>query len=234
MKLTLIDIKQETKDVRSFIFEPEKPLTWVAGQFMEYTLPHDHTDERSEKRWFTISSAPFTLKPQITTRLASEKGSSFKNALVSLKIGDEIEAGSPEGDFVIEETASNFVFVAGGIGITPFHSILAQALHDNQKLKVHLLYANKTHDIPFKEEFDEICAKNPNFRVEYIIDPDKINVEKIQSTMSSMQNPVLYISGPEPMVESLVKQLGDSGLTEDHIKTDYFPGYINEYSKNNS
>jgi ferredoxin-NADP reductase len=234
MKLKLVNIRQETKDVKSFIFEPENSITWVAGQFMQYTLPHKNPDDRKDQRWFTISSAPYTKKPQITTRLNPDKGSSFKSALQDLKIGDEIEVDAPEGDFVVEDPARNFVFVAGGIGVTPFHSILAEAQYGGQNLNVHMLYGNKSEDIPFKEEFEKMEAQNPNFKVEYIIDPDKISIEKIQDAMDLVENPLLYISGPEPMVESLVKQLGGKGIEENNIKTDYFPGYINEYSKASS
>jgi ferredoxin-NADP reductase len=198
---------------------------------MQYKLPHEHEDDRKDKRWFTISSAPYTKKPTITTRFTAGSGSSFKNTLKNLKIGDEVEAGTPEGDFIVEDPSGNFIFVAGGIGITPFHSILAQAAHDNQNLKVHLLYANRSGDIPFKEEFEEIARKNPNFKVEYIIDPGKIDVTKIKGAMSEVKNPIVYISGPEPMVESLVKELRDQGVDEKTLKTDYFPGYLNEYSK---
>jgi ferredoxin-NADP reductase len=231
MKLKLVEINQETADVKTFVFEPEQALGWVAGQFMQYHLPHQNEDERKEKRWFTISSAPFTKKPSITTRFTPEKGSSFKNTLKNLSVGDEIEADAPEGDFVLEDPKRNLVFVAGGIGITPFHSILTQAANDKLNLNVHLLYGNRSEDIPFKKEFDGLAQNNPTLQIEYIIDPDKINTMKIQQVMGAVENPLLYISGPEPMVESLVKELDKAGLKEKDIKTDYFPGYINEYTK---
>jgi ferredoxin-NADP reductase len=232
MKLKLISIRQETKDVKSFIFEPEQPINWQAGQFLQYTLPHPDEDDRKDQRWFTNSAAPSEKHIQITTRLASQKGSTFKNALSNLKIGDEIDADSPEGDFTLEDEAPNYIFIAGGIGITPFRSILVEANAQGKKLKVHLLYANRSEDIPFREELENLASKNPDFKIDYIIDPAKIDEDTMKAALAQADNPIVYVSGPEPMVESLNNDLLKLGLKEDHLKADYFPNYQDEYRKN--
>jgi ferredoxin-NADP reductase len=82
MKLRLIQKHQELHDVCSFVFEPEEPITWEAGQYMHYNFPHPDTDDRGVERWFTISTAPFEKNIRITTRLALEKGSSFKKGKI--------------------------------------------------------------------------------------------------------------------------------------------------------
>jgi len=84
MKLKLIEKKQETPDVISFIFSPSETLTWQPGQFLHYVLHHEPTDDRGSDRWFTNAAAPFEGNVRITTRLASENGSSFKKKLFSL------------------------------------------------------------------------------------------------------------------------------------------------------
>jgi ferredoxin-NADP reductase len=117
------------------------------------------------------------------------------------------------------------MFVAGGIGITPFRSILVEAAHQGQKLKVDLLYANRTTEIPFADELNEIAADNPDLKISYIVQPDRLDAQTIAQHYQSSDNPLVYISGPEPMVESLTDELKGLGIPEDSIKGDYFPGY---------
>jgi ferredoxin-NADP reductase len=71
MKLRFVKREEEVSGVYSFYFEPEQELSWIAGQFLYYTLPHPNADDRGLKRWFTISTAPFEAHPRITTRINS-------------------------------------------------------------------------------------------------------------------------------------------------------------------
>jgi len=80
MKLTLRTIKQEASDIFSFIFTPERPLRWKAGQYLHYILKHQKPDDRGVERYFSIASAPQEERVMLTTRFAP-KGSSFKKAL---------------------------------------------------------------------------------------------------------------------------------------------------------
>lgn len=221
MKLILKERKEVVPGVETFVFSPDAPLEWRAGQYLHYVLPHE-ADERGGERWFTVSSAPYEGTPAITTRHAAERGSSFKEKLFTLKPGDTIEADGPEGDFVVEDTAAHYVFLAGGIGITPFHSILKEADHAGQKLNVTLLYANRG-DAPFKPELDEWAGRNPNLHVHYLTGLlDKASIEKI---VQDTATPIFYVSGPEPMVKSVAEVLGTLGVPAQHIKLDDFPGY---------
>ena len=77
MKLKLAAKKTESPGVESFIFKPEEPLAWKAGQFLHYVLNHLATDDRGSDRWFTIASAPWERHVMLTTRLASKQGSTF-------------------------------------------------------------------------------------------------------------------------------------------------------------
>jgi ferredoxin-NADP reductase len=224
MNLKLTKIKPETNDVITFIFEPEEPLDWRAGQFLRYVLPHPNTDDRHDDRWFTIAAAPFEEHIQITTRF-SPKSSSFKKALRMLPIGAEIEAEGPEGEFVITDPERNYIFVAGGIGITPFRSILAEADHTGQKLKAHLLYGNRDNSIVFKDELDGFTRRNPKLTIDYIVDPDHIDEDRLRQAIQSADNPYIFISGPEPMVEALTVMVKKLGVSGNHIQTDFFPGY---------
>lgn len=228
MKLNLIRRKIEAPGVESFVFNPEEPLVWKAGQFLHYVLHHEPTDDRGSDRWFTIASAPFEKEIMITTRIAKEKGSSFKNALSALEINESIEISDIDGDFTIENPNQEYVFIAGGIGITPFHSILKEADHSYTKLNVTLIYANRDENIPFKESFDNFTKNNPNLVIHYITSPKRIDEGLIKELISDISKPLFYVSGPEPMVESMGDILKNMGVKKDHIKQDYFPGYTAE------
>lgn len=104
---------------------------------MSVELPHENPDGKGTKRWFTISSAPFEGIMQITTRMTD---SSFKQALATLPEGGHLDLLGPAiGRFTWQDTEKPVVFVAGGIGVTAFHSILRQRAHDQLPLNSHLI-----------------------------------------------------------------------------------------------
>jgi ferredoxin-NADP reductase len=139
MKLILVSKRPETTDVTSFLFRSDAPLKWQAGQFLHYSLPHPDTDDRGIARYFTIASVPFEGHVMLTTRFASERSSSFKRALRQLPVGAGVEVSEPDGDFVIGDPADQHVFIAGGIGITPFRAILLDSDHRGLPINATLL-----------------------------------------------------------------------------------------------
>ena len=191
MKLKLLEKRKEARYVTSFIFEPETPITWEAGQFMVYSLPHEKEDIRGRQRFFTISSAPFEKNPMISTRIFNRR-SSFKNALYNMKIGDEINAKGPDGDFVIDNPNQKSVFLAGGIGITPFRSIILELDHKNQPLNTTLLYSNKISDFPFKNRFDKIASKNTNLKIHYL-ENKRIDEDAIKEHVPNLGDIIFYV-----------------------------------------
>src|SRR5690348_15477044 len=148
MKLTLIEKENLVDNIWAFRFKPGEPLIWEAGQYIRVELAHDNPDNEGSKRWFTNSAAPYEGIVQITTRVTE---STFKQALSRLEPGDDslqlVE--NPEGDFVWQETGKPLVFIAGGIGVTPFRSILKQRVHEGLPLNVTLVYGSRTPDVPF-------------------------------------------------------------------------------------
>jgi ferredoxin-NADP reductase len=142
-----------------------------------------------------------------------------------LQPGEEVEADGPEGDFVVEDESRNYIFVAGGIGITPFRSILKEADVQGKQLNVNLLYANRDQNIPFKEELESFAANNPNLKIEYVIQPDSLTAKMIKEHADAAKDALIYLSGPEPMVKSFAAELKDLGVKDDHVKLDDFPGY---------
>lgn len=227
MRLTLKERKPEVPGVESFIFEPQEPLSWKAGQFLHYVLHHDPTDDRGSDRWFTVASAPFEKHVMLTTRFTEEDGSSFKKSLKELKVGETIEIADVDGDFLVENTDAEYVFIAGGIGITPFRAILKELDHLGKKIRATLLYSNRDENIPYKAELDALAAGNPDFKIKYIIG-SHIDEETVRKTAPNLQKSIFYISGPEPMVNAFNEMLKRMGVPESNLKGDWFPGYTAE------
>lgn len=223
MKLKLISKKPEQEGVYSFIFEPVQSISWVPGQYMHYVLPHPNVDNRGIERWFTISAAPFEKNLRITTRFAGYKGSSFKKALLALDIGNEVEADGPEGDFTLEKGDVHHILIAGGIGITPYRSMLAQLNYDGKDINAELLYANQDNNLVFGDELAKIEANLDSFHVHPFIGR-RLAPSDLKKYVSQ-PNSIFYISGPEPMVKNYQHVLETIGVTKEQIKTDFFPGY---------
>lgn len=225
MKLILKQRKKEAGNTESFVFQSEQGLSWQAGQFLHCWFEHQNTDDRGEERYFTISSAPFEEKIMLTTRFFGDQSSSFKKAFFSMKEGDVLSAEGPEGDFIIDKDDREFIFIAGGIGITPYRSMILDLDHKGKSIKGKLLYGNKDENFVFKEELEDVMAKHSDFSIHYFMGDKKINEEAIKKLVSEIGKPIFYVSGPEPMVEAFEKMLLKLGVAESDLKRDYFPGY---------
>ena len=226
--LTLEKIINETPEVKSYYFVADAPINFKAGQFLKYFLSHPESDQRGVSRYFTISSAPQEKTIMMTTKFVPGDGSSFKQALLKLAPGDHIEAEGPSGSFTYQDHLQEVVFVAGGIGITPFRAILVDLDQQNINPPITLLYANRTSDASFKNLFAELTKKHNRLKVDYVT--GLITEDTLKSHLINHPSAVFYLSGPEPMVESLKKSLENLGLPANQIKTDYFPGYEDEFT----
>lgn len=222
IQLMLVEKENLVDNIWAFRFRPSQPLTWIPGQFIRVELDHDNPDDEGIKRFFTISSAPYEGIVQITTRVTD---TTFKQALASIPIGGNLPMiKEPDGDFVWQDSDKPLVFVAGGIGITPFRSILKQRAHDNESLAATLIYSGRDENLPFKDEFDAWAHEHPEFVVKYVIG-ERVSAEKVAELQPNINESLVYISGPEPMVEQLGNQLKSAGLPEAQLQQDFFPHY---------
>jgi ferredoxin-NADP reductase len=223
MLLRLKDKVEELADVKSFIWESEEPISWKPGQFMEYTLEHPNPDDRGIKRYFTISSAPAENVIRQTTRIVLGKRSSLKEALDNLTLGSTIQAEGPKGKFVIEDFEAYYVLIAGGIGVTPYRSMITQFSHDKKSLRGVLIYQNKDENFLFQDLFESYAKENEDFRILYQL--EEITADNILEEIPVGTRPVFYISGPEGMVVHYQNKLLGMGFLDEQIKRDEFPGY---------
>jgi ferredoxin-NADP reductase len=141
--------------IYDFIFDKDKNFNFSAGQYLEWTLAHPKSDLRGVRRYFTIASSP----TEDTLRLGAkfyEPASTFKQHLMKLNVGDALVATQLSGDFTLpKDPQEKLVFIAGGIGITPFRSMVKYLKDINEMRDIILFYCNKTEDeIVYKEIFD--------------------------------------------------------------------------------
>lgn len=231
MKVNFDHADTEAERIRTFWFRPEKPFSYIAGQYIQLTLPHDKPDERGERRWFTLSSPPGHDMVSVTTKFAGEDSSSFKNALFSLQPGKELTMSDPMGDFVLPKDQSlPLIFVAGGIGLTPFHSMFEWMADHNEHRNIRFIYSVRQEgDIVFQKTFERagihatIIVGEPS--ASWGGERGRLTAELVIGLTQPSDKALIYLSGPEPMIEQLSKDLEAHDIRNEQLVTDFFPGY---------
>jgi ferredoxin-NADP reductase len=221
--LTLRERVELSPGVFEFVFAYDTPLQFEAGQYLEWTLPHKKADTRGNRRYLSISSEPGAREIRFATRIPP-RGSSFKRALMGLEPGARLSAASLAGDFTLPKDASkHLVFIAGGIGITPFASMLRHMLDSGEKRNITLIYAaNSESDFAYRDLIEEAKQKF-DLTVVYLAGA-KITEEGIRGAVPDILKPIFYISGPDIMVRIYRDMLAHLGVRPAHIRSDYFPG----------
>ena len=236
-KLTpeLVEKNKLASNIWEFVFKSQKKLDFVPGQYMEWTLSHQNTDSRGNRRFFTIASSPTEENLKLGIRF-EEKGSSFKRALFESEKNKTIVAGNLSGDFILPKNKQKLAFIAGGIGITPFRSII-KYLSDRKEVKdIILIYSNSEEkEIVYKDLFDEgkmiglkpfyTLTNNENMPTSWKGEKGRIDGNKIMRLIPDFKERLFYISGPQPFVQAMKRTLVELRVSRRQIKTDYFPGY---------
>lgn len=219
MNVTFTRKEQLGKDIFQFFFAPERPLRYQAGQFVEIGLINPKsTDERGSKRWFTLASSPNDEELAIITRVPAAP-STFKQSLLKLRPGDRLRMSEAMGDFVLPKNRQRaLVFIAVGIGVTPFKSMVDMLQSKNEERSVELLYAAAEEELLFLDEFKSYCKTTT-------ISGRHLTVEDLLSSVSDLNLKQVYISGPERMVEQFVNDLQSVEVAIGSLVTDYFHGY---------
>lgn len=221
--LTLTKKELVANNTYQLSFTSIPPINFQPGQYLEWSLPHQNADIRAFRRYFTISSSPTEKEIQVTFKVFPVS-SSFKNSLHKFKVGDKISASHIAGDFTPDNGTNNMVFIAGGIGVTPFRSIIKYYQDKNINKNIHLLYAcTNDDDFAFQSFFEE-TKKHLNLNTQYFISSkeQKIASDTIKK-IKDYQNYTYFISGPDAMVKHYKNLLQSLGIK--NIKTDYFPGF---------
>jgi glycine betaine catabolism B len=222
IKASLVQEKEIASHIMAFCFSTPHKLQFAPGQYLEWTLHHPRPDSRGIRRYFTIASSPTENGILLACKIP-EKPSTFKQTLLRLKKGENAIATGIEGDFTLPaDPAKKLVFIAGGIGITPFRSMAKYLIDKEESRDIVLLYAaNTKEEFAFEDVFSQ--AKNRGLRPVYI--PGKIYEHTFKEHVPDWQERLFYVSGPQPMVQAMQKTLSALGVKRTRIKHDYFPGY---------
>lgn len=214
MILKVISKKAETKNTFSLVLEKPANFSFYTGQYLDVELPVQ--DKYGNTRAFTIASSPTEDFLMIT----SKKGTTpFKKFMENLKPGDNITASHPAGTFTLDESEPA-VFIAGGIGITPFRSIIKYVLDQNFKTPLTLIYSNSDNNFLFKKELDWWQKQLPNLKIQYVV-TSKEGRPPVTCNLST----IYYLAGPPKMVDDFAKMLLELGVDETNIRYDRFDGY---------
>ena len=216
-------------------FVPEYAFSYKPGQYIEMTLPHHSADSRGLRRYFTLASSPTEETVRIGVRYY-EHGSTFKQAFQNINENTELSVGQLGGDFTLpKDPSKKLAFIAGGIGVTPFRSMVKYLDDTNDRRSVILLYGERTvEDIAYRDVFED-ARRNANISTTYVLSSPgsdspyvtygRIDVELIKTSVPDYLDRLFYISGPQSMVIGVKKSLLALGVPRRNIKTDYFFGY---------
>lgn len=210
--------------IADFIFEPGAKLSYKPGQYMEWTLPHSGADSRGDRRYFTLASSPTESQVRLGVKFYNGS-SSYKKALWRLDSDDVVVASQLGGDFVMPaDPERKLAFIAGGIGVTPYRSMLKYLVDIGEKRDIAMLYAaSSEQDIVYKDVL-EAARHALGVSIEYIVD-QRITPSLIRQQIPDHKDRLFYISGSHDMVTAMKKALLDIGVKRRHIKTDFFTGY---------
>jgi ferredoxin-NADP reductase len=211
-----------------FVFEDHTDFAFIPGQYMEWTLGHSKPDDRGNRRYFTLASSPTEKSIRVGVRF-SDASSTFKKTLLGMTPGSTIVAGQRSGDFVLpEDPGQKLVFIAGGIGITPFRSIIKYITDTNERRDIVLFYCVRSEsEIVYKDVF-EAAEKLTGMKTVYIITQrdGRLDRNKMAAFVPDWNKRMFYLSGPNSLVNGFSATLRDLGVHESRIKTDFFPGFM--------
>ena len=211
----------------AFRFSKPAGFAFEAGQSVTLSLIDPPAEANSTQRIFSLVSAPFEEELIVATRMRD--GSAYKRALKALPLGARIKLKGPRGLLTLHEDRSRAaVFIAGGIGITPFMSMLRQAAHDRLARRLFLLYSNRRpQDAPFLAELQALAQRGDSFRLlARMTDADGfLDSEAVKSLVGDAAAPVYYLAGPPAMVGAMKAVLRSAGIGDSDVRSEQFYGY---------
>jgi len=224
-------------DTYDFVFAPDKPLKFKAGQYLEWTLPHTKSDTRGNRRYFTIASSPTEAEIRMGVKFYPN-ASSFKKALAAMGTDDVVVASQLAGSFTLpRDITQKLVFIAGGIGVTPFRSMLKYLIDTNEKRDIIMFYSNLTAgDIAYQDVCNQ-AEKQLGIQTVYTLTDINqipsfwqgrtgfIDARMIAEEVSDYHDRIFYISGPQSIVTAMSEVLRKMGIKGSRIKKDFFPGF---------
>ena len=234
---TLLGSETVAEGTMAFRLARPADFKFEAGQSMNVSLiDPPETDGKGNARTFSIVSAPHETGLAVATRM---RDTAFKRALKSMPVGGRVSLRGPAGKFTLDGAdARPAVFLAGGIGITPFVSMLRHAAHTRLARDLWLFYSNRRpEDAAFLDELSVLPRRNPRFGfVGTMVEMAKsssawsgetgfLDRAMLERHLKDLSASVYYVAGPPGLVEAMQKMLAEAGVKDDAIRTDEFYGY---------
>ena len=232
----LKDRKEVAEGTMALRFEKPSGWTFEAGQYLDMTLlDPSETDSEGNVRSFTIASAPHEETLMVATRM---RDTAFKNVLRTMPLGTAVKIEGPSGDLILKKDSRAAIFLAGGIGITPFRSIVHWAAKQKLTNPIILFYSNRRpEDAAFLAELQSLERDNPKYKIiASMTEMEKshrpwngetglIDQEMLGRHLEGVASPIYYIAGPPAMVKGLHEMLSKAGLNDADIRAEEFSGY---------
>ena len=236
MRASVKESREVAKGTLFVVFDLNgEEVEFRPGQYFWVELPdRGHEDEKGLRRHISVATSPTDRGVLgLCTRL---RDTAFKKTLAELAVGDEVDVEQPKGDYRLpEDTNREYVFVAGGIGITVFRSMLRYIRDTGEPYRVTLVYSNRDREsTPFLDELVELERSLPGFRLVLTMTDDDgwegetryVAADLLRDHLGGDLGHYTYlVAGPPAMVESVVEQLASAGVPEDRVLPDRFSGY---------
>lgn len=234
-KLTLLRIEKAAAGCYDFVFQPDRRLSFQAGQYLDWTLPVPRPDNRGNRRPFTVASAPTEQEVRLGVKFY-EWPSAFKRSLAAMRPGDVIYGSQLSGTFTLPpDPGRKLAFIAGGIGITPFRSMIQDLIDRGEKRSIVMLYGNnKMAEIAYGDVFER-AERELGLHVVYAVaEPEApgypvhegmVDETMIQTHIPDYLERTFYVSGPRKMVVRFQNSLRRLGVPRSSIRVDDFPGF---------
>jgi ferredoxin-NADP reductase len=210
-------------NVWHYFFTAERPVDYIPGQYVDFRIPHTSPDSRGMSRTFTLTSLPSEKQLSFAVKF-EEPSSSYKMALARLKPGDEATLTDAMGDVVLPKSSNvPLTFVAGGLGIASFVSIMRWLTEQQEQRDITLLYAVRDHNILL---FQDVLDSYPYPVDMKVFSPTSSRLSAKTIAKHTPKDGLLYLSGSEKFVESLRHELeNDYNVPHEQIVFDFFDGY---------
>jgi ferredoxin-NADP reductase len=220
MQLSFEKREELAPTIWKYYFRPERPLDFVPGQYLSVGIPTVQNDPRGSSRVYTLTSQPADELMSFVLKVP-EPHSPHKEALIQLQPGDHAQCNESMGDLILPKDASQpLVFVAGGIGIASFVSILEYLLVRKEERQIFMFYALRERQ---EQIYTDLLNSYPLALKTIVISPNRLTAQQIID--STPPEALLFISGSQRFVEELRLNFEQLGKPRSQIVFDYYDGY---------
>ena len=234
MRATVAEKREVAKGTLLVLFAVESYPAYRPGHYFWVELPdREHQDEKGLRRHISLVTSP--TEPGVVGLATRLRDTAFKRTLAELEVGDEVEVEEPKGSFLLpEDTSPEYVFVAGGIGITVFRSMLRYIADEGLPYRITLVYSNGDREsAAFLDELVELEEKIEGLRVVLTMTEDagweaesrRIDAAMLRVHVGELEDKQFLVAGPPTMTDAVVEALLAAGVPEDRVLADKFSGY---------